>query len=506
MFDFHKAITAFHDEMVTLPQSLRNEMRERRDANRARLDRGLEKHNKPKPNESITQGSYAMKTMIRHENNDYDIDDGIYFKRSQLKTKNGNDVAALAVRQMVCDALQDDSRFNDPPEVKTNCVRVHYGAGYHVDIPIYRTDESGNNPKLASADWVASNAKCVKEWFCEENKQKSPDEQNGRQLRRVVRLLKCFAKSRASWKDTLPSGFALTILVCECFHPHLGRDDISFYNTLCNIYHRLNQRLDIWHPKTPNTLVNSGADDAKTRNLRDNLRDNLKVLGEIVIPDECEEHEAAGAWGAFFGVNYFVEFISRSSNNIAVTEALFIPSEHRNSPLPPPNLWSGRAAVSVVKREGPSVLNCWPKNLPHVTKSSWKQVSSLDVNINGTYEVNGQKKKFSSGDIIPKEAGLYFSCVSKQGLPFSKNDYYVKWQVVNTCDEAGAASASTSTSGMRGGFENSNPHGHRKERSLYCGIHWIEAFLIRKRDRALCGRSGRFFVVVDEQTAQAALQ
>ena len=40
MFNFHKAITAFHDDMVTLPQSLRNEMRERRDANRKRLDRG----------------------------------------------------------------------------------------------------------------------------------------------------------------------------------------------------------------------------------------------------------------------------------------------------------------------------------------------------------------------------------------------------------------------------------------------------------------------------------
>ena len=466
------------------------------------LIEGLEKYNRPKPKESITQGSYAMKTMIRHEDNDYDIDDGIYFKRSQLKTKNGNDAAALAVRQMVCDALQDDSRFNDPPEVKTNCVRVNYGAGYHVDIPIYRTDESGNNPKLASADWVASNARGVEKWFCEENKQKSPDEQNGRQLRRVVRLLKYFAKSRPSWEDTLPSGFALTILVCECFHPHLGRDDVSFYNTLCNIYHRLNQRLDIWHPKTPNTLVNSGMDDAKTRNFRDNLRDNLKVLGDIVIPDECEEHEAAGAWGAFFATEYFIEFVSRSSRSNALVEVFSLPSEHRNSSLPPPSLWSGRAGVDIVKREGANVLNRMPTDLPHVAKPRWKQVNSTNVSIKikAAYEVNGQKFSFNGGDIIPKEAALHFQCMGSQGLPISKNDYSVKWQVVNTCDEAGAASC------MRGGFESSNPHAYRNETSFYCGIHWVEAFLIRKRDRALCGRSGRFFVVIGEQTAQAALQ
>ena len=366
MFDFHKAITAFHDDRVTLPQPLRDEMRQRRDSNRKRLERGLEKHNQPKPYDSITQGSYAMKTMIQAADNDYDIDDGIYFKRSQLRTKQGNDASALTVRHMICKALTDE-RFNDPPEVKTNCVRVNYGAGYHVDIPIYRTDENGNNPELASTDWIVSNARDVKAWFDKENQSKSLDTQNGRQLRRIVRLFKCFSKSRESWKDTLPSGFALTILVCEQFHPSLDRDDISFYQTLCNIYSRLNQHLDIWHPTTPATLVNRGVSDAKTRNLKTKLYENLLHL-RVILSDDCSQDDAVKAWGKVFNTDYFTEYASRDVNTTAVAEASFRTSRYNNSPLPPPNLWNGQAGVSVVKNRGAGVLSDLPADLPHVVK------------------------------------------------------------------------------------------------------------------------------------------
>jgi hypothetical protein len=37
---------------------------------------------------------------------------------------------------MVRDAVDDD-KFKKPPEVRPNCVRVFYEAGYHVDLPVY---------------------------------------------------------------------------------------------------------------------------------------------------------------------------------------------------------------------------------------------------------------------------------------------------------------------------------------------------------------------------------
>ncbi|MDB3892062.1 hypothetical protein N9368_03005 [Alphaproteobacteria bacterium] len=431
-----------------------------------------------------------MQTMIQAADNDYDIDDGIYFKRSQLETMQGNDKSASTVRQMICEALSDE-RFNDPPEVKTNCVRVNYGAGYHVDIPIYRTDESGNNPELASAEWIVSNARDVKAWFDRENQRKSPDTQNESQLRRIVRLLKCFAKSRESWKKTLPSGFALTILVCEQFYPCLGRDDISFYNTLCNINNRLCQHLDIRHPTTPNTLVNSGVSDAKTSNLNDRLYENLEHL-KVTLSDECSQDDAVKAWGKAFSTDYFTEYVSRNASTTAVAEASFLPSRYNNSPLAPPNLWNGQAFVSVVKNRGAGVLSDLPADLPHVEKPRWNtSENKITISVVAMLSYGGAQTQIQSGEVLPKNATLSFSCVQQHGLIVPK-DFLVKWQVVNTCEEA------ASNDSLRGGFEHPIVHGKREEKTEYCGIHWVEAFLIRKRDSALCGRSGRFFVVIDE--------
>lgn len=137
MYDCSEELVSFHDDLVTLPQAERTAMRDRRDANRKRIKNGLEDNEKPKPIEFVPQGSYAMKTMVQDPDNTYDIDDGIYFDKPDLIGPRGGTMSALDARQMVRDAV-DDGSFKEKPEVLPNCVRVHYDAGYHVDIPVYR--------------------------------------------------------------------------------------------------------------------------------------------------------------------------------------------------------------------------------------------------------------------------------------------------------------------------------------------------------------------------------
>jgi len=91
MFDCAKDVLGYHDDEVTLPQSERTAMRDRRDANRDRVKAGLEKQKDPKPTEFCKQGSYSMKTMTQHPENDYDIDDGVYFNKEDLRGPNGGD-------------------------------------------------------------------------------------------------------------------------------------------------------------------------------------------------------------------------------------------------------------------------------------------------------------------------------------------------------------------------------------------------------------------------------
>ena len=309
MHDCSKEMVGFHDDDVTLPQSERTEMRDRRDANRNRLKNGLEKNENPLPRECATQGSYAMKTMTQHPGKDYDIDDGAYFKRDDLVGPAGGEMSALDVRKMVRDAL-DDGNFKTPPEVRTNCVRVYYSAGYHVDMPVYRivTETDYNQEEeyyeLASSEWKRSDARDVTQWFDDENISQSPDATNGRQLRQITRLLKYFAKSRTSWKKSILSGFGITKLVTECYQGNANREDTALYDTMAAIRNRLEYDLIVKHPVTPDATITDGDDDPKARFLRDKLSDALEWL-DVLLRSGCTREEALAAWDKVFNTKYF---------------------------------------------------------------------------------------------------------------------------------------------------------------------------------------------------------
>jgi hypothetical protein len=211
MFNCNNDIVDFYNTEVALKKTQQNGMRSHRNANRTRLKKGLAKNKNPSLTYNIAQGSYAMHTMVNDKNNDYDIDDGAVFLKDDLCGGKGAELTALSARKMVRDAV-DDGSFKTPPEVKTNCVRVFYVAGYHVDIPVYRLldDES---LELASSSWIGSSPTDVTEWYNSAVINNSPDTNNGRQMRRVTRLLKFYMKSRDGWKKKMPSGFELSVLV-----------------------------------------------------------------------------------------------------------------------------------------------------------------------------------------------------------------------------------------------------------------------------------------------------
>ena len=307
MHDCAKDVKAHHDEAVTLRDTDRSNMRGRRDANRKRLKDGLVEEEKPAPIEMVSQGSYEMRTMVQHEENDYDIDDGAYFRKEDLVGERGAEMTALQARTMVRDAI-DDGSFKTAPKVKKNCVRVFYAAGYHVDIPVYRKvvtkDVLGNEDvhyELAGPSWVRSDARDVTGWFLDENDRQSAD---GNQLRRIVRQLKAFARSRDSWRASILSGFGITALVVECFRGDSTRDDLALHDTMKAIRDRLNLRLEIDHPKTPGGKITKGPDDAKARYFRERLTEaltNLQPLHEA----GCSRERALGCWDKVFNTDFY---------------------------------------------------------------------------------------------------------------------------------------------------------------------------------------------------------
>jgi hypothetical protein len=322
MHDCADDVLAHHDEKVTLPQSDRTTMRERRDANRDRLKKGLSDQHKPAPREFKSQGSYAMKTMVQHPNKHYDIDDGVYFDKEVLIGERGAEMSALQARQMVRDAL-DDGSFKTPPEVRKNCVRVYYEAGYHVDVPVYRRvttkDAFGNETyhhELASSDWKRSDARDVTEWFEKENNNQSSDKDNGRQLRRIVRQIKKYARSRDSWGSQILSGFGITKLVTECFRGNADREDKALHDTMKAIRDRLNGNLVVKHPVTPGETITKGDDDATARFLRDRLTEAVDNLAPLFEPD-CTRERALKCWDRVFNTTFFIDRLEKKDESSA---------------------------------------------------------------------------------------------------------------------------------------------------------------------------------------------
>lgn len=307
MFDCSKDVRAYHDQEVSLPKSEPDAMRDRRNANRTRLRNGLAEAGKPAALEFVKQGSYAMKTMTCDPDNDYDIDDGVYFRKEDLVGDRGAEMTSLQARQMVRDAV-DDGKFKTPPEVRSNCVRVFYEKGYHVDLPVYRRvvtstvfGDEVHYELAASSGWKRSDARDVSDWY-ETERAKSAD---GRQLRRMNRNLKMYARSRDSWRSGILSGFGISVLTIERFC-HNNREDRALYDTMVPIRDRLNWNLQVQHPVTPGDYIASGPDDARARCFRDKLAEAIDTL-QPLFEAACTRERALKCWDKVFATTFFSE-------------------------------------------------------------------------------------------------------------------------------------------------------------------------------------------------------
>jgi len=306
MFNCHAHLKEFHDDRVTLTEAMKQGMRSRRDANQKRLSRGLEKAEKTKPIKHVKQGSYAMHTMVQSEYAASDIDDGAVFKKEDLVGPRGGEHTPRDSKNMVRDAI-DDGSFNKAPEVRSNCVRIYYNDGFTVDVPVYRKIENENDTyyELASVDWKKSDPEGVTNWFNNQVIEKSPDTTNGRQMRRIVKLLKAWAKSRKSWN--MPSGFILSKLTDEKYYKDmslLDRDDKALLQVMEAIYARLQWDLVVKHPVVNGENITKSDQDANMVELRNRLKTAIDTLS-VLRKNDCTELDALKAFRDFFSTDYF---------------------------------------------------------------------------------------------------------------------------------------------------------------------------------------------------------
>lgn len=309
MYYYNDQIAAYEADKVNLPESVREDLYAKRKANRERLKKNRPEKIRVNDNHFIPQGSMAIRTTVQEKDSDYDIDDGVWFYKEDLVTELlfiPIDMSAQEVQEMVRDALKDPW-FNKQPEVHNNCVRVFYNEGYHVDIPCYRLRDEGKpteRQELAAADnkWILSDPTEINIWFEEKVQDLNRAQaESGGQFRRMIRLLKRFARSRGDKWD-MPNGLKLTMLVEECFKASVGRDDEAFYWLLEKLSARLAQSLIVYNraqKKSPQDQLTKGYRDSNMVELQTQVGAALKELA-VLQSDKCTKKAARTAWDWVF--------------------------------------------------------------------------------------------------------------------------------------------------------------------------------------------------------------
>ena len=310
MIDCSKDIVEYHNKKVKLPDKNANAMKSRQASIRSQLEKGLKRRGLPKPQMEV-QGSFAMKTMIQNDEHDYDIDDGVYFDAKSLSsTDSKKEMTSRRVRKLVRNAAKD-KKIVLKCEARKKCVRIHFKKGCHIDMPVYRLvqNKSNKGSNLISEiaidnGWKRSDAQKVTSWFEKKNRERSRGTPGGDQMRRMVRLMKKFCKSRKRWKHKMLGGFAVTVLVAECYQKNATREDKALYNTMKSIQKRLKKNRVIRSPVTRDQKITDDITDEKAQFLLEKLTVAIENLVPLFSP-KCTPPNALKCWDAVFNTDFF---------------------------------------------------------------------------------------------------------------------------------------------------------------------------------------------------------
>lgn len=307
MFDLSKEFNEFYTNHTILPQAIQTDLRDKKKLNIDRLEAGLgESNGENGTSYSISdikeQGSIAMATVVQNDSKDYDIDVAIIFNEDDI----GTDTGTTTIKHVVANALKKKcSNFKQVPEALTNCVRIEYADGYHVDFAVYKKTFDGTYYHAGSS-WQERNPMAINDWFREAVKDK------GDKLRSVVRLSKMFCKSRSSWQ--MPGGLIQSVLCNECFVEY-ERLDECFYYTMKAILGRLEESIEVYNPTDETkSLLLKQKDRDKMNNWKQRLSEKFDKI-DVIFKSDCTRKQAFASWYKIFNHDFWLYNENESANN-----------------------------------------------------------------------------------------------------------------------------------------------------------------------------------------------
>lgn len=439
MYDLNNKFMTFYKKHVVLQGKEKIRLFKLKTLNLDRLKDGLKEYNEEnKTNYSIVdtvvQGSVAMSTVVQNERKDYDIDVAIIFDKDNLPE------GTTATKNMVANALKKKcTQFKEPPTPKTNCVRIVYEEGYHIDFAIYRRykNEYGEYKyEHCGSEWRPRDPRSITKWFNNENKEKNYN------LRIVARLLKMFCKSRPKWE--MPGGLVQSVLLNECFQSQTRIDEM-FYHTLVAVRNRLTIDKEVNNPTdAEQSLKLIQKDDVRLERLERRLTTYLGKL-DVLFDADCTPERAIKAWQDFFNHYYWEEQLEQEKETNSAVSKSYTSTE------------------SILYNESEEFIEyMFPVNIQYRL--------SLDCQVTQdgfrTYFLNDLLKR-----------GFHLPISKQLDFYIKDNDvtapYHVYWKVKNRGDVAKERNC------VRGQIIKTNLETLRECTSFY-GEHFVECYIVKQ--------------------------
>ena len=431
--------------------------------------------------EIYPQGSFRLGTMIKpHTNKDeYDIDLVCHLNiRKEYTTQK-------ELKQMVGNRLGKRSDIANILSPSRRCWNLDYPKQFHMDVlPAIPNEEwLPTGIFLTDTDlraWQRSNPKLYAEWFYEcmkpvfEKRRRTLAESYQMNVEEVPR-----------WQIKTPLQRAIQLLK--------RHRDIHFQED------QENRPVSIIITTLAARVYNNQADlyDA----LLDIVRDMPKFVetrnGQWWVPNPVEPGENfADKWNekperrrAFFT---WLQKVDDDFTTAIQQESLRKASDVLASSIGQDTLIKAVASLGVSPGGLPTSQSSNSDSVPdlsntnHCLRPLWPVQTQYKASVRGGIhkDLYTSKKLWDlSNRAVPKKIALRFEVQTNVPAP-----YEVKWQVVNTGEEA------RKDEGLRGDFYDGEESSGRVrwETTKYAGTHWVEAFIIK--NSACVARSGRKLV------------
>lgn len=436
----------------------------------------------PKILNFAAHGSWAHKTIIKPvEGSSFDADLLVYIDPI-------DDWEPKQYINTLHEIFRASAVYSDKVRRSSHCVTIEYAGERKIDIaPCIKERQSPEKYEVCnrnSNEFEPSNPKDYTDWLIAKNTYSSSNN-----LRKITRILKYLRDIKKTF--TCPS-FLLTTMLGERIL--INDSSKTEFSDLPSALKEVIGRLDDWlqqnhylpeirNPVLWDEIQSRCWDQTKYSNFRNVVNRYRNWIDDAY--DEKDKYESIAKWRKVFGDEFAkaeaVEKAARISfTYIAAFESLAS---------------SFNDMVSAVKAVGRRALPDGFTKLPHMERPKWRNSESAPINVRiKAYSINGNQgvRQAEIQSLMPLPPGIWleFNALTSAGLPFPR-DYFIKWRVTNTDAAAHAANC------MRGDFYSSDSHGIRKEHLEYHGVHMIEAYVIRKSDESVFGRSEIFYVVVD---------